>query len=77
MLGDGDDQSTFWGSKFSIPGFFGWLDLSIDFYVVLKTILRFVVVPWLRSSANEVQTNVFCCCIIDNDGVALHCMWHL
>ena len=30
------------------------------------------VVPWLRSSANKVQTNVFCCCLIVNYGVALH-----
>ena len=28
--------------------------------------------PWLRSSANKVQTNVFCCCSIVNYGVALH-----
>ena len=28
--------------------------------------------PWLRSSANKVQTNVFCCCLIVNYGVALH-----
>ena len=30
--------------------------------------------PWLRSSANKVQTNVFCCCLIVNYGVALHRM---
>ena len=29
-------------------------------------------VPWLRSSANKVQTNVFCCCLIVNYGVTLH-----
>ena len=28
--------------------------------------------PWLRSSASKVQTNVFCCCLIVNYGVALH-----
>ena len=28
--------------------------------------------PWQRSSANKVQTNVFCCCLIVNYGVALH-----
>ena len=29
--------------------------------------------PWLRSSAKKkVQTNVFCCCLIVNYGVALH-----
>ena len=31
--------------------------------------------PWLRSSANKVQTNVhfvFCCCLIVDYGVALH-----
>ena len=28
--------------------------------------------PWLRSSANKVQTNAFCCCLIVNYGVALH-----
>ena len=28
--------------------------------------------PWLHSSANKVQTNVFCCCLIVNYGVALH-----
>ena len=28
--------------------------------------------PWLRSSANKVQTNVFCCCLIVNYGVASH-----
>ena len=32
------------------------------------------IVPWLRSSANKVQTNVFCCCLIVNYGVALHRM---
>ena len=30
------------------------------------------VVPWLCSLANKVQTNVFCCCLIVNYGVALH-----
>ena len=29
--------------------------------------------PWLHSSANKVQTNVFGCCLIVNDGVALQC----
>ena len=28
--------------------------------------------PWLRSSANKVQANMFCCCLIVNYGVALH-----
>ena len=28
--------------------------------------------PWMRSSASKVQTNVFCCCLIVNYGVALH-----
>ena len=28
--------------------------------------------PWLCSSGNKVQTNVFCCCLIVNYGVALH-----
>ena len=28
--------------------------------------------PWLRSSANKVQINVFCCCLIVNYGVAWH-----
>ena len=28
--------------------------------------------PWLHSSANKVQTNMFCCCLIVNYGVALH-----
>ena len=32
----------------------------------------FVVVPWLRSSVNKVQTNVFCCCLTVYYGVALH-----
>ena len=31
------------------------------------------VLPWLCSSANKVQTKVFCCCLIVNYGVALHC----
>ena len=28
--------------------------------------------PWLRSSASKVQTNVFCCYLVVNYGVALH-----
>ena len=28
--------------------------------------------PWLCSSANKVQTNVLCCCLIVNYSVALH-----
>ena len=32
--------------------------------------------PWLRSSASEVQTNVFCCFLIVNYGVALHRTCH-
>ena len=28
--------------------------------------------PWLRSSANKVQTNMFCCCLIVNYGVFDH-----
>ena len=28
--------------------------------------------PWLCSSVNKVQTNVFCCCLIVNYDVALH-----
>ena len=28
--------------------------------------------PWLRSSASKVQTNVFCCRLIFNYGVALY-----
>ena len=45
---DGDDRRIFLGLKFSIPGFFwvgkfckyffGWFDLSRDFFGVLKTI---------------------------------------
>ena len=31
-----------------------------------------MVVPWLPSSANKVQTYVFCCCLIVNYGVTLH-----
>ena len=36
----------FWVGKFG-KYFFGWLDLSRDFFWVLK-ILKFVVVPWLH-----------------------------
>ena len=43
--------------------------MSRDFWGVLKELI----VPWLRSSANEVQTNMFCCCLIVNYGVVLHC----
>ena len=60
---EGVVRRVFLSLKFSIPGFiwvpkfgmyfFGQLDLS-----------RESVVPWLRSSANKVQTNVFCCCLM-------------
>ena len=40
--------------------FFGLLALSRIFLGYCKEL----VVPWLRSSANKVQTNVFCCCLI-------------
>ena len=29
--------------------------------------------PWLRSSANKVETDMFCSCLIVQYGVALHC----
>ena len=32
--------------------------------------------PWLRSSVSKVQTNVFCCFLIVNYGVALHLTCH-
>ena len=72
------NRRIFLGLKFSIPGFFwvrkfgnyffGYLDLSRDFLGVLKRIGS----ACLRSSANKVQTNVFCCSLIVDYGVALN-----
>ena len=38
-------KGIFWGLKFWIPGLFWWLDLNRDFFGVIKTICRYVVVP--------------------------------
>ena len=79
---DRDDGRIFLGLKFSIPGFFWVRKFGKYFFGILIGVGIFwgyqkeSVVPWLRSSANKVQTNVFrCCycpCLIVNYGVALH-----
>ena len=53
---DGDDRRIFLGLKFSIPGFF-WVR-KFGKGLGLGS-LKESVVPWLRSSANKVETNVF------------------
>ena len=61
---DGDDRRIFLGLKFSIPGIFGYENLASIFWGSLIWVGIFwgywkeSVVPWLRSSANKVQTNV-------------------
>ena len=61
------DSGIFWVRNFG-KYFFGYLVLSRDFWGVLKRISSALAV--YCSSANKVQTNVFCCCLIVNYGVA-------
>ena len=63
----GDGDQVLGGLKFSTPGFLGvgkfgkWIDLSMDFFLVFKTISRLVVVPAydnFRWYDEETNTNI-------------------